>query len=339
VEGIAALRAVRLGAVVAIAVTAGLVSWFLFARGGSGDISPANRQGPAGPVAGKAQTVPVSAEGLRTLAAALKQPIYWAGPKPGYQLELTREADGRIFIRYLPVGVKLGSDRPLVTIGTYPVKNAFSVTEAVAARSDSVKMRLRGGIAFYNRQSPTSIYLAYPASDFQVEVYDPWAPGARRLVGSGAVAPVSGTAGLPSVPGEPIGLTLSGLKRLVRSVGHAVYWVGPKPGTTYEVTQATGGRTFVRYLPTGVAVGSGASFLTVGTYPVAKALDVVRGLAGAAGSVRVSVGGGAVAFYARTAPTNVYEAFPGIGYQVEVYDPSASEGLDLVASGLVVPVR
>jgi hypothetical protein len=157
-------------------------------------------------------------------------------------------------------------------------------------------------------------------------------------VTSGSVVPVPGKATSPTITGGPRSLTLSGLKSFVRQVGHPVYWVGPRPGTTYELTQTTQGRIFVRYLPAGASVGTSTPFVTVGTYPVPRALGDTRRLAATAGSVQISVSGGAVAFYARSRPTNVYEAFPGVDYQLEVYDPSASEGHQLVASGRVAPI-
>jgi hypothetical protein len=36
-------------------------------------------------------------------------------------------------------------------------------------------------------------------------------------------------------------------------VKHPVYWAGPRPSYTYELTRTSDGRIFVRYLPTGVA--------------------------------------------------------------------------------------
>ena len=104
-------------------------------------------------MSGNGTTVPVNEQGLRTLAGALQQPIYWAGTKPGYRLELTRERDGRVFIRYLPAGTKPGAKKPLVTIGTYPLTDAYSATESAASRSDSVKLPLTGGVAFYSRKA------------------------------------------------------------------------------------------------------------------------------------------------------------------------------------------
>jgi len=331
--------AVRITAVVAIALAAGVGAWLLTAGGGDAQ-KPAKSFGVDGPVTGKRTTVPVNAQGLQTLAGALKQPIYWAGVKPGYKLELTREGDGRVFIRYLPPTATIGSSHPYVTIGTYVLDNAYSLTRTAAARPDSVSIPVPGAVAFYSRKSPGNVYMAYPGSNVQVEIFDPWAPGAHKLVGSGTVAavPVPGrptlTTGLATAPQ---GLTLAGLRAFAKRVGHPVYWIGPRTNTTYEVTQTTDGRIYVRYLPRRTPVGTTKPFLTVGTYPVPDALKATEAKASAGGSVRVPAASGGVAFYASSRPTNVYEAFPGVDYQLEIYDPSRGAAA-LVSAGRIVTV-
>lgn len=55
-------------------------------------------------------------------------------------------------------------------------------------------------------------------------------------------------------------------------------------------------------------------------------------------SAPIDPGGGGVAFYARTRPTNVYVAYPGTDVQIEVYDRSAGRAHRLVAAGRIVPV-
>ena len=47
-----------------------------------------------------------------------------------------------------------------------------------------------GGLAIWSKKRPTSVYLAYPGSDYLVEVFDPSAERARELVLSGEVAPI-----------------------------------------------------------------------------------------------------------------------------------------------------
>ena len=106
--------------------------------------------------------------------------------------ELTRAAGGRTFIRYLPAGVKAGDRRPgFLAIGTYLERRAFAQTRAAGQRRGVVTMNLTGaGLAVYNRGRPTSVYFAYPGTDVQVEVYDPSARIARRLVLAGQVVPI-----------------------------------------------------------------------------------------------------------------------------------------------------
>jgi hypothetical protein len=338
-------RRVRAGAVIAVGIAAAVGAFLWIHHNGGGSSSSAiktikNAPGVKGPVGGgDAKTVPVSEQGLETLAGALAQPIFWAGAKPGYHLELTRETDGRVFIRYLPRGVKVGSDRSFVTVGTYPLQGAFSVTKTVAARPTSVDVAVQGGgVAFYARSDPTNVYIAYPSYDAQIEVYDPWAAGARKIVTSGSVAPVPGKTPASGLTTAPQALTLSGLRSFARKLHHVLYWIGPKTGTTYEVTQTTDGKTFLRYLPAGTRVGTGSPFLTVGTYPVSGAFADVQRVATGADAVRLAVKNGAIAVYARSRPTNVYAAYPKVGYEVEIYDPNAAAAHFLVTSGRVVPV-
>jgi hypothetical protein len=130
-----------------------------------------------------------------------------------------------------------------------------------------------------------------------------------------------------------------GLRRLAAVLGTPVYWAGRERGVTYELTEAPDGRTYLRYLPKGVAAGTRKPYLTVGTYPVADALAVTRAAARKQGVVRLAPGAGGVAFYAKSRPTNVYVAFPGSDYQIEVYGPVAAPMHELVAAGRIRPVH
>ena len=280
----------------------------------------------------------MSLDELTALAGSSAAPVFWAGPKSGSTYELTKTADGRVFIRYLPRGVAVGSDSGYLTIGTYPVARAFSVTRSLAHRSGSVQVSMPGvGVAFYEAKSPTNVYFAYPGSGYQVEVYDPSAAQAQSLVTSGQIAPVTSVA--PSKRSLATAVTLPRLRAMADSLGHAVYWAGARGQTTYEVSQSPGNRIFVRYLPRGVEVGSDKPYLTIGTYRVANAYTITRSLARHPGSVRVATRDGSVAFYSQTRPTNVYMAYPGSDIQIEVYDPSAGVATGLVGSQSIVPVH
>ena len=92
----------------------------------------------------------------------------------------------------LPQGVAVGSQSPAYTIvGTYPVPHAYNVLNGLARKGGQSSFPApRGGFAVYSKSSPTNIYLAYPGSNLQIEVYDPSPKRARSLINSGRVAPV-----------------------------------------------------------------------------------------------------------------------------------------------------
>jgi hypothetical protein len=184
--GFLRLRRVRLGAVIAVAVAAGIIAWAVAGRDSSSK-SSAPSVVPIGPVA-------VSGSGLGTLARAVRQPIYWAGPRKGYLYELRRAADGSVYIRYLPPGVKAGaSGAAYLTIATYPFAGAFNALKNVTdARHVSIP---GGGIALIGSKYKKSIHLAFPNVDYQVEVFHPSPGRALEVASSGQVRPVAGVTG------------------------------------------------------------------------------------------------------------------------------------------------
>jgi hypothetical protein len=132
-----------------------------------------------------------------------------------------------------------------------------------------------------------------------------------------------------------VGLSESRLRALVSANAGPVYWAGPRSDVTYELTQTPDRRTYVRYLPSGAAVGTSTPYLTVATYPVPNAFAATRAAARSPGTVAISTGTDAVAFYTQARPTNVYMAFPGSSSQIEIFDPSADGLHRLVADGAV----
>jgi hypothetical protein len=129
------------------------------------------------------------------------------------------------------------------------------------------------------------------------------------------------------------------LRALAGAAGHPIYWAGPKPNVKYELTQVTDGRIYIRYLPKGVPIGDRrAAYLIVATYPVTNAYKAVRTAAKESGAVTFRTKRGGLAVYNRSAATNVYYAFPGSKYQVEVFDPNPSRARQLVRSGTIRPI-
>jgi hypothetical protein len=138
----------------------------------------------------------------------------------------------------------------------------------------------------------------------------------------------------------PTAATPDRLHSLAQDVGHPVYWSGPASGTTYELTVTSSGRIFVRYLATGVPVGStSARYTIVGTYPVDDAYNVLNALARKEGERSFPAPRGGFAVYAEATPTNIYLAYPDQkNVQIEVYDPSPKRARDLISSGRIAPV-
>jgi hypothetical protein len=127
---------------------------------------------------------------LRRAAASLDHPLYWAGPRAGVTYELRLGEDGSAVLRYLPPGVAVGDERPRLTVSSYPLDDAYAATLEAAAIGDAVTVPVRGGIAFFNRRRPGSVYLAYRGSPVQVEVSAPSPRVARALVSSGSIQPL-----------------------------------------------------------------------------------------------------------------------------------------------------
>ena len=89
----------------------------------------------------------------------------------------------------MPVGIRQAS---YTIVGTYPVPNAYKVLQGLAKKpGESTFSAPVGGFAVYSTASPTNVYLAYPGSNVQIEVYDPSPQRARRLITSGQVAAIS----------------------------------------------------------------------------------------------------------------------------------------------------
>ena len=176
---------VRVGAIVAVAALVALVVW-LVVRGGGGSGGGTTASGPSiGPEA-------ATQSRLHSLSVDEGHPIYWIGPMSGATYELTRTSSGRIFVRYLPKGAPVGTNKADYTIvGTYPVPNATGVLQSLAKKSGEQQLSVPGGgIAVYSSSQPTNVYVAYPGSNLQIEVFDPSAERARNIVTSGQVVPV-----------------------------------------------------------------------------------------------------------------------------------------------------
>jgi hypothetical protein len=309
-------------ALVLVAVAVAIVVWLLVRDDGT---ERSSRK--------RARATGVSFAKLNAIAATVPHPVYWAGAQPGSTYELTRTGDGRIYIRYLAPGTKPGSARgDFLTVGTYPQHNAFETLKATARAQHAETIPLSGGgLAFQDSNRPTSVYAAYPGSDYQVEVFAPSGGRALELVRAGKLAPVVTPASRAASRAQ--------LRSLASALGHPVYWAGARRNTTYELTRTKDGRVYVRYLPRGVRIGdNSARYDTVGTYPQR---DTFSNLTSAAGKLQATVFDlprGGRAYIDTKRPTSAYLAYPGADVQVEVYTPDPAKTERLVTSREIQPV-
>ena len=134
----------------------------------------------------------VSVDELQAFAEQLGHEVYWAGERPGTELELTETEGGDVYIRYLTEGAEAGDPAAdFLTIGTYPVEDAVGSLETIAQEPGAIKQRAPDGRLLVTKRSElTSVYLAEPGSELQVEVYDPDTQVPLELALSGAVVPV-----------------------------------------------------------------------------------------------------------------------------------------------------
>lgn len=166
-----------LGALVSAALV--LVAAILAFAGGGGTDAPA---------VGQPQLV--TRAGLVAAEDARGEPIYWAGERPPLQIELTTEANGSAYVRYVPATDAGHRRHGPLTVATYRVADAETALRTAALASEVDLIEVGDGLAFVPPGPDRSAYIVFPDSEQQIEVYDP-APGrAPRLAASGKIRPV-----------------------------------------------------------------------------------------------------------------------------------------------------
>lgn len=317
---------------VAVVLVAAIVAVVLLVGGGDGDDDGEARRAPA---------AAATAAELAALPDEVGHAVFWAGPRPGTTHELTRTANGRIYLRYLPSGVPVGTDQAdHLTIGSYPQDNALATLAATARAQGVATVPLRdGGRAFQDARRPTSAYAAFPGADVQVEVFDATPGAALRVITSGELARLGAVASEVAGTVRPRIVDEAGLRAFAATHDSPIWWAGPRPDARYELTSTADGRVYVRYLAAGVEVGSNdPSFLTVGTYPQQDALAVLEQTARRRGDGTFAVAGGGVGTVVEGSPDSVYVAFPGSDVQIELFDPDGGARA-LAAGGRLVAIR
>lgn len=175
-SAVARLQLIVLG--IAVAVAAATVAWLVLGSDSAPTAAPASLRPQL-----------VSQTELAALADTLDRPIYWAGPRDKFAYELTLTSGGRVYVRYLPRGAAAGDPRAnFLTVGTYPVVRSYDNLKKVSTGPLVHSNLLHdGGLLVAPKRVPESVYLAFPHSDYQVEVYDPSNGAARRLALTGLI--------------------------------------------------------------------------------------------------------------------------------------------------------
>ena len=242
-------RRLRIGAVIAVAVAVGFIVW---AAIGSGD------DNGGGDTSSTTPPVVVSYDGLTTLAAALGQPVYWVGPRGGTRYEVQQLPDGTLYVRYLPADVEAGDPGKYLTVATYPMEDAYSVTSGHATAPGIAAAGCRPGRSGLRRQSRTrtACMSRSRARICRSRSTTRQRGVARGLVSRGAVVSVP-----TSDVAEAKAVTPRELRQLSASLGQPIYWAGSRPSVTYEVSRTPTARsmcaTYPKALPTVTRRSSG----------------------------------------------------------------------------------
>jgi hypothetical protein len=172
-------RLLRVG-VLAIAIIVGLIAW-VATRDGE-ESTPA-------PTAVEPHFVSVTE--LTEFADSAGHPVYWAGTRPGTQMELRQDSSGQVFLRYLQDDTALGGEPAALTVGTYPLSDPTAALEAVTSKPGAITRRSDDGReVISNEENPDSVYFASPDNTVQVEVYAPPPKRAMSLALSDQVEPL-----------------------------------------------------------------------------------------------------------------------------------------------------
>jgi hypothetical protein len=137
-----------------------------------------------------------------------------------------------------------------------------------------------------------------------------------------------------------VALTESQLITAVRDAKATIYWVGPQGDTRYLLTIDKTGSGIIRYIPISGAVSSATTITrTVATYSANGAYEKSVSVSTKVGTSTFQNADKSLVFYKNADTNDVFMAFPGKNFQVEIFDPVAGQALSLaVLAGQVRPV-
>tara|TARA_B110000503_G_scaffold31555_1_gene50982 strand:- start:1329 stop:2075 length:747 start_codon:yes stop_codon:yes gene_type:complete len=126
----------------------------------------------------------LSESDLADVVSKLGETVYWVGPMRGAKYTINAQNVGAIYVRYLPNAKGISDTSPNYrVIATYKEANAYDATLAAGNQPNGVSFAKEdgAGVVYYNKNTPTNVYLAYEALPFQIEVFDPLAETALAM--------------------------------------------------------------------------------------------------------------------------------------------------------------
>jgi hypothetical protein len=82
------------------------------------------------------------------------------------------------------------------------------------------------------------------------------------------------------------------------------------------------------------------NFRVIATYEEVDAFSTTESAGTTADGVSLLNSDGSIVYFNKNVPTNIYVAYPGIAYQIEVYDPDPKEAVSLATTqGLLEMIK
>lgn len=130
-----------------------------------------------------------------------------------------------------------------------------------------------------------------------------------------------------------VALTAAELRSVVQDLGETIFWSGPMQGAKYTLDRTDHGQVFVRYLPGGVGdTDPTPKYRVIATYQESGAFEAMKTSGKQTNGVTFTNTDGAQVYYDKTIPTNVYVAYKGLRFQIEIFDPIPGTALRLATT-------
>ena len=129
-----------------------------------------------------------------------------------------------------------------------------------------------------------------------------------------------------------VALTESELIAAVKKIGVTAYWAGPVKGAKYTLSVPSDGQAYIRYLPNGEGLtDTNPNYVVIATYATTNAFEATQSAGNQTNGITFVNTDGAAVYYHRTTATNVYLAYPGKNFQIEIFDPIAKTALEIAS--------